>query len=227
MGVDTRNRLSSVERYVAPAPSRTYRSAYTTSSTSSYDYKVHDYANRLDQEEATREYMDNSRRESRYDNYLNSLSATRTQRAASPFRERYDYYAPQKYQRDYHYDTSDVGYNWKHYRLSNQTLTARNARAKSPIQSRSWTGTTRRSAGHLSSAMSHPDLTGTSDTTHTDQCPTLEDPTTTSLLLKAIKSCRSVWKIKITDQQLWVLCTLFKVILSIEYKLSVIVLFRP
>merc|ERR1719228_194035 len=116
--VDTRNRLSSVERYVAPAPSRTYRSAYTTSSTSSYDYKVHDYANRLDQEEATREYMDNSRRESRYDNYLNSLSATtRTQRAASPFRERYDYYAkkkaffsygPQKYQRDYHYDTSDV-----------------------------------------------------------------------------------------------------------------------
>merc|ERR1712029_158229 len=91
----------------------------------------------------------------------------------------------------------------------------------------SWTGTTRRSAGHLSSAMSHPDLTGTSDTTHTDQCPTLEDPTTTSLLLKAIKSCRSVWKIKITDQQLWVLCTLFKVILSIEYKLSVIVLFRP
>jgi len=134
--VDTRNRLSSVERYVAPAPSRTYRSAYTTSSTSSYDYKVHDYANRLDQEEATREYMDNSRRESRYDNYLNSLSATRTQRAASPFRERYDYYAPQKYQRDYHYDTSDVGYNWKHYRLSNQTLTARNARAKSPIQSR-------------------------------------------------------------------------------------------
>ena len=49
-----------------------------------------DYANRLDQEEATREYMDSSRRESRYDNYLNSL---RTQRAASPFRERYDYYA--------------------------------------------------------------------------------------------------------------------------------------
>ena len=45
-------------------------------------------------------------------------------------------FRPQKYQRDYHIDTSDVGYSWKHYRLSNQTLTARNARAKSPIQSR-------------------------------------------------------------------------------------------
>jgi len=134
--IDTRNRLSSVERYVAPAPARTYRNAYTSSATtssSSYDYKVMDYANRLDREEATREYMDATRRESRYDNYLNSL---RTQRAASPFRERYDYYAPEKYQRDYHIDTSDVGYSWKHYRLSNQTLTARNARAKSPIQSR-------------------------------------------------------------------------------------------
>merc|ERR1711973_745450 len=98
------------------APARTYRNAYTSSATtssSSYDYKVMDYANRLDQEEATREYMDSSRRELRYDNY-----------------------PPQKYQRDYHIDTSDVGYSWKHYRLSNQTLTARNARAKSPIQSR-------------------------------------------------------------------------------------------
>merc|ERR1719369_713582 len=59
--VDTRNRLSSVERYVAPAPARTYRNAYTSSATtssSSYDYKVMDYANRLDREEATREYMD-------------------------------------------------------------------------------------------------------------------------------------------------------------------------
>ena len=44
--------------------------------------------------------------------------------------------SPQKYDRNYHVDTSDVGYSWKHYRLSNQTLSARNARAKSPIQSR-------------------------------------------------------------------------------------------
>jgi len=132
---ETRNRLSSVERYVPP---RTYRTAYTstygnTTSSSSYDYKVMDYASRLDREEATREYMDAARRESRYDNYVNSL---RREREASPFRERYDYYSPRKYDRDYHIDTSDVGYSWKHYRLSNQTLTARNARAKSPIQSR-------------------------------------------------------------------------------------------
>jgi len=130
---ETRNRLSSVERYVPPS---TYRSAYTSTygtSSSSYDYKVMDYANRLDREEATREYMDATRRASRYDNYVNSL---RREREASPFRERYDYYSPKKYDRDYHIDTSDVGYSWKHYRLSNQTLTARNARAKSPIQSR-------------------------------------------------------------------------------------------
>ena len=48
-----------------------------------------DYASRLDREEATREYMDAARRESRYDNYVNSL---RREREASPFRERYDYY---------------------------------------------------------------------------------------------------------------------------------------
>jgi len=130
--VDTRNRLSSVERSTyTPPPVRTYRNAYTATSSTSYDYKVMDYANRLDQEEATREYIDSSRR-SRYDSYMSS----RAQREASPFRQNYDYYSPQKYDRNYHVDTSDVGYSWKHYRLSNQTLSARNARAKSPIQSR-------------------------------------------------------------------------------------------
>ena len=50
-------------------------------------FQVMDYANRLDQEEATREYIDSSRR-SRYDSYMSS----RAQREASPFRQNYDYY---------------------------------------------------------------------------------------------------------------------------------------
>jgi len=142
---DTRNRLSSVE------PVSTYRRAFSTSSSaasntgySSFDYKVMDYASRLDKEESTREYINS--RQSRRDTFSSSrsgsydfLSGTRNryQRdSTSPFRERYNYYDSMKNERDYMYDTYDVGGSYKHYRLSNQTLNLRNARAKSPVQSR-------------------------------------------------------------------------------------------
>jgi len=135
---DTRNRLSSVE------PVNTYRRAFSTSSSaassnvgySSFDYKVMDYASRLDKEEATREYINS--RQSRRSNY-EALSGVRNryQRdSTSPFKERYDYYDGLKHERDFMYDTYDVGGSYKHFRLSNQTLNLRNARAKSPVQSR-------------------------------------------------------------------------------------------
>ena len=91
-----------------------------------------DYASRLDREEATREYIDSRRA----DRFL-SGSYNRYQRdSTSPFRQRYDYYSSMKHERDFMYDTYDVGGSYKHYRLSNQTLNLRNARAKSPVQSR-------------------------------------------------------------------------------------------
>jgi len=143
---DTRNRLSSVER----TPVSTYRRAFSTYSSaaentgySSFDYKVMDYASRLDKEESTREYINS--RQSRRDSFTRSTasydhlsgSRNRYQRdSTSPFRERYNYYDSMKNERDYMYDTYDVGSRYKHFRLSNQTLNLRNARAKSPVQSR-------------------------------------------------------------------------------------------
>jgi len=141
---ETRNRLSSLE------PVRTYSRAFSTSGYSSRDYKVMDYASRLDQEETTREYI--SSRQSRLDRHLSrsatphrsagsydflSGSRNRYQRdSTSPFTERYNKYDTMKFERDYMYDTYDVGASYKHFRLSNQTLNLRNARAKSPVQSR-------------------------------------------------------------------------------------------
>ena len=93
-----------------------------------------DYANRLDKEEATRSYMAERRIESSINRASNV--ASRIDYENSPFRSRYNFYDPIKHEHDYMYNTYDVGSCWKHYRLSNSTLEARNARAKSPIQSR-------------------------------------------------------------------------------------------
>merc|ERR1739844_434275 len=114
---------------VAPSSlsSSTYADAYTRARDggySAFDYKVMDYANRLDREESVRSYI-NERKyaaESSYD--------------YTPFSTRYNYYDPVKHEHDYMYNTRDVGGSWKHYRLSNSTIEARTARAKSPIVSR-------------------------------------------------------------------------------------------
>jgi len=114
---------------VAPSTlsSTTYADAYTRARSggySAFDYKVMDYANRLDREESVRSYI-NERKyaaESSYD--------------YTPFSTRYNYYDPVKHEHDYMYNTRDVGGSWKHYRLSNSTIEARTARAKSPIVSR-------------------------------------------------------------------------------------------
>merc|ERR1719449_206462 len=112
---------------VAPSSlsSTTYADAYTRARSggySAFDYKVMDYANRLDSEETTRSYINERKFQSSYD--------------YTPFSSRYNYYAPTKHEHDYMYNTRDVGGSWKHYRLSNSTLESRTARAKSPIVSR-------------------------------------------------------------------------------------------
>ena len=93
-----------------------------------------DYANRLDREESTRSYIN----ERKYESSINRASsvASSIEYNTNPFRSRYNFYDSTKHEHDYMYNTHDVGSRWKHYRLSNQTLEARNARAKSPIQSR-------------------------------------------------------------------------------------------
>jgi len=109
----------------------TYADAYTRARDggySAFDYKVHDYAHRLDKEESLRSYIN----ERKYESLLNKTTTLTTE----PFRSRYNYYDGNKHEHDYNYSTYDVGSRWKHYRLSNATLEARTARSKSPIVSR-------------------------------------------------------------------------------------------
>jgi len=124
---------------IAPSTiaSSTYADAYTRArggGYSAFDYKVMDYANRLDREESVRSYIN----ERKTDSLLNRASSLTSQYDYdnAPFRSRYNYYDPVKHEHDYMYNTSDVGGSWKHYRLSNSTLESRTARAKSPIVSR-------------------------------------------------------------------------------------------
>merc|ERR1719420_644098 len=51
------------------------------------------------------------------------------------------------------YNTRDVGGSWKHYRLSNSTIEARTARAKSPIVSRELDRYYKQREDHLSLEM--------------------------------------------------------------------------
>jgi len=70
-------------------------------------------------------------------------------RASDCFSSNYNYYDGGKHGRDYLYPvTKEVLGNWKHYNLSSNTLTERNQRATSPLQSREldrYFGTQRRS----------------------------------------------------------------------------------
>jgi len=107
-------------------PSTLYRSCYNTGAGySAFDYKVMDYAARLDAEETTRRYINSRKYESSYA-YPSS---------SSTFRNRFDYYGALKHERDFMYDTSELGL-YKHYRRSSATLNERNTREKSPLVSR-------------------------------------------------------------------------------------------
>jgi len=132
--LDRNLRATSISPSISPS---TYADAYSTARSggySAFDYKVMDYANRLDREENIRSYIN----ERKYESSLNRASnvSSRIDYENNPFRSRYNFYDPIKHEHDYMYNTSDVGGRWKHYRLSNQTLESRNARAVSPIRSR-------------------------------------------------------------------------------------------
>eukprot|EP00094_Tigriopus_californicus_P005499 TCALIF_05300-PA protein Name:"Protein of unknown function" AED:0.11 eAED:0.11 QI:0/0.66/0.75/0.75/0.33/0.5/4/414/286 len=134
-----RTRAASLE------PVNTYRRAYQSSTpygaTTTFDYKVFDYANRLDQEETTRKYINSltsnyhsrSYDTSGYSGY--SSMGSSGYRASSP-----DTYAnyrrtPSRELDQFKLNSRDL-YAYRHYRKSNQTLSDRNTRASSPLQSR-------------------------------------------------------------------------------------------
>lgn len=135
--VDRMIERSSYSRYRASTvePSTLYSRSYNVGSGySAFDYKVIDYASRLDAEETTRRYINSRKYESSYSTptyrYTSSFDSS------SPFRSRYDYYGAMKHERDFMYDTKDVASTYKHYRRSSATLNERNAREKSPLVSR-------------------------------------------------------------------------------------------
>lgn len=130
--VDRMVNRSSYYRASSQEPSTLYsRSYHTGTGYSAFDYKVMDYAARLDSEETTRRYIN-----TRKDYYENHPTRSYSSYSSEPFRNRYDYYGAMKHERDFMYNTADVGSTYKHYRRSSATLTERNAREKSPLVSR-------------------------------------------------------------------------------------------
>jgi len=82
-------------------------------------------------------YMDNLVREDSIKHYVSNSRHTNESRGRERFSSRYDFYDGVKHGRDYLYPvTSDLLGSWKHFHVSGETLSARNARAKSPILSR-------------------------------------------------------------------------------------------
>lgn len=115
----------------------TYTEAYQSGGTgySAFDYKVMDYASRLDREETTRRYINQRKTQLNYE--------------PTSFRSRYDYYGAMKHETDFMYDRSSVMSDWHCYRKSRNTLDYRNQRAKSPLATREldrYYGTERRSS---------------------------------------------------------------------------------
>merc|ERR1711881_535903 len=86
-------RAASVEP-VLPRPF-TYTQAYQSGgSYSAFDYKVMDYASRLDREETTRRYINERKSQISYE--------------PTSYRSRYDYYGAMKHEQDFMYDRSSV-----------------------------------------------------------------------------------------------------------------------
>jgi len=93
---------------------------------SDLDSKVRDYNSHLASDDFVRRYVSESRN-----------SGLRDGDYRTGFSSRYNYYDAGKHGADYLYkSTADVMGSWKHYNLSRQTISERNARAKSPLISR-------------------------------------------------------------------------------------------
>ena len=93
---------------------------------SDLDSKVRDYNSHLASDDFVRRYVSESRN-----------TGLREGDYRTGFSSRYNYYDAGKHGADYLYkSTADVMGSWKHYNLSGQTISERNARAKSPLISR-------------------------------------------------------------------------------------------
>eukprot|EP00095_Tigriopus_kingsejongensis_P000640 maker-scaffold275_size226830-snap-gene-1.28 protein:Tk00640 transcript:maker-scaffold275_size226830-snap-gene-1.28-mRNA-1 annotation:"dna-directed rna omega subunit family protein" len=131
-----RTRAASLE------PVNTYRRAYHSTTpygaSTTFDYKVFDYANRLDQEETTRKYI-NSLTSNYHSRNYDTSGYSSSYRASSPdnYSSSYNNYrrTPARELEQFRLNSRDL-YAYKHYRKSNQTLNDRNTRASSPLQSR-------------------------------------------------------------------------------------------
>merc|ERR1712020_63076 len=118
-------RAASVEPVTATTIRKpfTYTEAYQPGGGySAFDYKVMDYASRLDREETTRRYITERKSQMSYE--------------PTSYRSRYDYYGAMKHEQDFMYDRSSVLSDFHFARKSKSTLDARNARAKSPLATR-------------------------------------------------------------------------------------------
>jgi len=119
-----------------PPPVSTYWRAFA--SPYGRDSKVTDYANRLDFEETTRNYINSASSSS----YATSAYSSILQRPSEFVRSRgYDISsspATTTYNRPWSSDYASIDglYSYKHYRKSNATLKDRNSRAMSPIMGR-------------------------------------------------------------------------------------------
>lgn len=125
--------------YRSSSPELTYSSSYSSSGGySNLDCKVLDYMNRLDREDTIRSAVSQTRNYRSVHDFRNALERDRAYLYPSDsFSARYNYYDGNKHERDYMYPmSSDLLGSWKHSGLSADTLNLRNARAKSPLQSR-------------------------------------------------------------------------------------------
>jgi len=123
------NRESSVTKTTTTTSySRAKSVAADYSHYTDFDCKVLDYMGKLDRDDSVRNYVSMSRNRPEY---------YRDGDYRSGFSTRYNYYDGGKFGRDYLYNSTDnVLGVWKHYNLSNTTITERNTRAKSPLLSR-------------------------------------------------------------------------------------------
>jgi hypothetical protein len=132
------------DRAMSVQPSSySYSYSTRTPSYSNFDYKVMDYMGQLERDDHVRNTVSSSRR-SYTSNYTTNTSSTSSSSSTyrdgdyrTGFAHKYNYYDGNKHLPDYLYNsTSDLLGSWRHYNLSGSTLTERNQRAKSPLQTR-------------------------------------------------------------------------------------------
>jgi len=114
----------------------TYSGTAGAGTYSNLDYKVAHYMSQLDREDALRSCVSQTRN---YRSVREQRESMQRERSYSPdsFASRYSFYDGGKHSSDYLYPmTREVLGVWKHTGLSADTLSLRNTRARSPLQTR-------------------------------------------------------------------------------------------